>query len=57
MLETVRNLGILFDNKLYFPGHINEMVASSMRLLGFYLELVNVVTYYVVQYTYTFAQG
>lgn len=35
---TYKDLGIIFDTKLTFTNHINEMVKSSCRVLGFLIR-------------------
>lgn len=34
-LETVRDLGVIFDSKLMFADHINSIVSNCFRTLGF----------------------
>lgn len=37
-VDTIRDLGVIIDNKLRFNNHINNIVNRSFRLLGFVLR-------------------
>lgn len=36
--DTVRDLGVIFDPKLSFTGHINHVVSSAYKILGFIIR-------------------
>ena len=38
-METVKDLGILLDNKLTFKSHINKVISKASQILGFIIRI------------------